>query len=170
MLIKIAGATLLAAGAGLASMDYVVVDVRPDRDAPRIIVPVPLLAAEAALNFVPERDLRVDMDEDAKRFLPVARELADELRAMPDAEIVTVEDGSDTVRVAKRGDVLEIRVRSGGREQVDVNLPIDCLAQLLESIGSGRLDVRRAVSALHQADGTIVEVRNGDEHVKVSVW
>lgn len=170
MLIKIAGATVLAAGAGLASMDYVVVDVRPDRDAPRIIVPVPLLAAEAALSFVPDRDLRVDIDEDAKRFLPVARELAGELRAMPDAELVTVEDGRDTVRVAKRGDRLEVRVRSGGREQVDVNLPIDCIAEVLESIGSGHFDARRAVSALHQAEGTIVEVRSGDEHVRVSVW
>jgi hypothetical protein len=170
MLIKIAAATTLAAGAGLASMDYVVVDVKPDRDAPRIIVPVPLLAAEAAFHFVPEREMDVDIGPEARRILPVARELAAELRAMPDTEIVSVEDGDTTVKVAKRGERLEVRVRDGGREEVDVNLPLDCVEQALGSIASGRVDVHRILSALHKAEGTIVEVRNGDEHVRVSVW
>lgn len=170
MLLKIAGATVLAAGAGLASMDYVVVDVKPDRDAPRIIVPVPLLAAEAALRFVPDRDLTVDMGPEAERILPLARELAAELRAMPDAEIVTVEDGDEMATVAKRGDRLEIRVRNGSREQVEVNVPLECVEQALRSIASGRIDVHRIVSALHRTDGKIVEVRNGDEHVRVFVW
>lgn len=170
MLLKIAGATVLAAGAGLASMDYVVVDVKADRDAPRIIVPVPLLAAEAALSFVPDRDLRLDMGPEAERILPVARELAAELRAMPDAELVRVEDGDETVSIAKRGDRLEIRVRDGSRERVDVNVPIECLEQALRSISSGRLDVRGVVSALHKADGNIVEVVDGAEHVRVLVW
>ena len=65
---------------------------------------------------------------------------------------------------------LEVRVRDGGREEVDVNLPLDCVEQALGSIASGRVDVHRILSALHKADGTIVEVRNGDEHVRVSVW
>ena len=170
MLLKIAGATVLAAGAGLASMDYVVVDVKPDRDAPRIIVPIPLLAAEAALSFLPDRDLRVDMGPAAERMLPVARELAAELRAMPDAELVTVEDGDETVRVAKRGDRLEIRVRNGSREQININVPIECLEQALGSIASGRLALRRVVSALHRADGNIVEIVDGAEHVRVYLW
>ncbi|HET7291049.1 MAG TPA: hypothetical protein VFM88_01365 [Vicinamibacteria bacterium] len=170
MLLKIAGATALAAGAGLASMDYVVVDVKADRAAPRIVVPVPLLAAEAALSFVPQRELRVDMGRDAERLMPVARELAAELRRMPDAELVTVEDGDETVRVSKRGDLLEVRVRSGSGEQVDVNVPLECLERALASFASGRLDVRGVLSALHRADGKIVEVRNGTEHVRVYVW
>ncbi len=170
MLLKIAGATVLAAGAGLASMDYVVVDVKAGREAPRIVVPVPLLAAEAALSFVPEHDLRVEMGRDAERLLPLARELAAELKAMPDADLVSVEDGDETVRVSKRGDRLEVRVRSGSREQVDVNVPIECLERALQSFASGRVDVRAIVSALHQADGKIVEVRNGAEHVRVYVW
>lgn len=170
MLLKIAGATVLAAGAGLASMDYVVVDVKADRDAPRLVVPVPLLAAEAVLSFVPTRDLRVGVGKDAERVVPVVRELLAELRTVPDAELVTVEEGNETVQVSKHGDRLEVRVRNGNRERVDVNVPITCLEQALAAFASGHVDVRSVVSALHQADGDIVEVQDGDQHVRVFVW
>ena len=170
MLLKIAGATVLAAGAGLASMDYVVVDVKPDREGPRLIVPIPLLAAEAAVQFIPPERLRVDVGKDAERFLPVAREVMGELRAMPDTDIVTVEDGDTTVRVGKRSDRLEVRVHDGGRDQVDVDVPIECLEKVLESLSSGHVDVGSILSALHKADGKLVDVHDGDQHVSVWVW
>jgi hypothetical protein len=169
VLLKIAGAATLAAGVGVASMDYVVVDVKADRDMPRLVIPVPLRAAEAALSLVPQRDVAVDIG-DAERYLAVARELVGELRRMPDAEIVRVEDRDELVSVAKRGDELQVHV-SGRREQVSVNLPLDCVKEVLESVRGGRVDLRRALAGLHRLGRTdLVEVVDGSEHVRVYVW
>ncbi len=169
MLLKIAGAATLAAGVGVASMDYVVVDVKPDRDTPRLVIPVPLLAAEAALSLVPARDLRLDIGE-AERYVGVARELVGELRELPDTELVRVEDGGELVTVTKRGDQLQVRV-SGRRERVAVNLPLECVEEILKSARGGRVDLRRALAGLHRFGRTdLVEVVDGDEHVRVYVW
>jgi hypothetical protein len=170
MLLKIAGAATLAAGVGIASMDYVVVDVKADPDAPRIVLPVPLVAAEAALAFVPEKDLFVDVGPEAERILPVAREIAAELRTIPDTDLVTVDDGDDHVRIAKRGDRIEVHVREGDHQKVDVTVPIDCLEKALGAMHSGRVDVSRLVSALHRADGDLVRVEDGDTRVRITVW
>lgn len=170
MFLKIAGGLTLAAGVGVASMDYVVVDVKPGKDAPRIVIPVPLLAAEAVLAFVPDRDLNVKIDDEARRYLPVARELVGELRSIPDAELVRVEDAGELVTVSKRGEVLEVRVVNG-KERVAVNLPLDCVEEVLKSTGSGRIDVRRALAGLHRLGRTdLVEVVDGNEHVRVYAW
>lgn len=170
MLLKIAGGLTLAAGVGVASMDYVVVDVKPDRDAPRIIVPVPLLAAEAALSFVPDQDIDLRMDDEARRLLPVASALVSELRAMPDAEIVRAEDGDEEVSIAKRGESLEIRVASD-RERLAVKVPLECVEGLLRSARAGRMDLRRALAGLHRFGRTdLVEIQTDREHVRVYVW
>ncbi len=170
MLLKMAGAAALAASVGVASMDYVFVDVKPDKDAPRIILPVPLLAAELALAFVPPADLDVPIDDEARRYLPIARELIGELREMPDAEIVRVEDGDELVTVTKKGDVLEVRVK-GDNERVSVNVPLDSVEEILKSARGGRLDVRKALRGLHRFGRTdLVEVVDGDQHVRIYVW
>lgn len=170
MFLKIAGGLTLAAGVGVASMDYVVVDVKPGKDEPRIVVPVPLLVAEAALAFVPDADMDLKMDDEARRYLPVARELIAELRTIPDAELVRVEDEGERVTVTKRGQTLEVRVAKG-EERVAVNLPLDCVEDLLRSAGTGRIDVRRALRSLHGFGRTdLVEVVDGQEHVRVYVW
>ncbi len=170
MLLKMAGAATLAASVGVASMDYVVVDVKADKDTPRIIVPVPLLAAEAALAFVPKGDLDLPLDDEARRYLPIARELIGELREMPDTEIVRVEDGDELVTVTKNGDTLEVRVTGDG-ERVSVNVPLESVEELLKSARGGRIDVRRALRGLHRFGRTdLVEVVSGDEHVRVYVW
>jgi hypothetical protein len=167
---KIAGGLTLAAGVGVASMDYVVVDVKPGKDDPRIVVPVPLLFAEAALAFVPDKELDLRMDDEARRYLPVAHALVRELRSIPDTELVSVEDDGEKVTITKRGETLEVRV-ADGEERVAVNLPLDCVEQLLDSGNAGRVDVRRALRGLHQFGRTdLVDVRNGEEHVRVYVW
>jgi hypothetical protein len=170
MFLKIAGGLTLAAGVGVASMDYVVLDVKPGKDEPRIVLPVPLLAAEAALAFVPDRELDLKMDPEARRYLPVVQALARELRSMPDTELVRVEDDGEKVTIAKRGENLEVRV-ANGEERVAANVPLDCVEELLTSGAGGRLDVRRALRGLHRFGRTdLVEVQTADEHVRVYVW
>lgn len=169
MLLKIAGAATLAAGVGVASMDYVVVDVKSDPELPRLVIPVPLLAAEAALALVPEQDARLEIG-DADRYVAVARELMGELRRMPDTEIVRVEERDELVTVTKRGGQLQLRV-SARRERVSVNLPLDSVEEMLDSVRGGRVDLRRALASLRRiGGGDLVEVVDADQHVRVYVW
>jgi hypothetical protein len=170
MLLKAVTAFSLATVGGLASMDYAIVDVQEGGPkGTRIVVPVPVLFAEAALSFVPDHARRVELGKDAEQWLPVVRKLAAELKNIPDAELVRVQEHGSDVRIAKVGDHLEVRVHDGG-DEVSVNVPFEALDEMLASLHDGRLDVRRVVGALHRAHGQLVDVRNGDDHVSVRVF
>jgi len=56
------------------------------------------LRSRNALNHMPDGEAR-----DLQRYLPVAQEMVDQLAAAPDGELVRVEDGDETVRIAKQG-------------------------------------------------------------------
>ena len=170
MLLKAVTAFSLVAVGGVASMDYAVVDVREGGPkGTHIVVPVPVLLVEAALSFVPTHVRRVPLDQDAEQWLPVVRKLAAELKAIPDAELVRVQDEGSDVRIAKVGDHLEVRVHDGG-DDVSVNVPLEALDEVLASLHDGHVDVRRIVGSLHHAHGQLVDVRNGEDHVSVRVF
>jgi hypothetical protein len=136
----------------------------------RIVVPVPLLAAQAALAFVPEDKLRLNMPEEAARHLPVAREVLEALAAAPDGELVRVEQPGERVLVEKRGDLLHVSVHDGDGEDVEVNIPIRAALDVLPRAGE-RLEPARAVAALRSLSRTaLVDVRDGDDHVSVRVY
>ena len=170
MLLKAAGAFSLALVGGIASMDYAVVDVQEGGPkGTRIVVPVPVLLAEGALSFVPEHAQRVSIDKQAGQWLPVVRRLAAELKAIPDAELVRVQDEGSDLRIAKVGDRLELRVRDSG-DDVSVNVPLEALEEVLASLHDGQLDVRRVVGSLHRAHGQLVDVHSGGDHVSVRMF
>lgn len=170
MLLKAVGLLSLATVGGLASMDYAVVDVKEGGpDGTRIVVPVPVLLAETALSFAPDHARVVNVDKDAEKWLPVVRKMAAELRTIPDAELVRVQDDGSDVRIAKVGDHLEIRVHDD-EDDVAVNVPLEAVDQVLGAVHGGRLDVRAALAALHSARGPLVEVRSGDDHVSVRMF
>jgi hypothetical protein len=168
MLLKAVGALSLAGAAGLASMSYVVVDVK--EQGPKgmhLVLPVPLIAAQAALALAPPHAGRVNVDADLERLAPIAREMAAELRNIPDAELVHVVDANEDVRISK----LEIRV-DGKDEKVSVNVPLDAVDQVLSSIHGRTLDARAVLRALRQVRNTdLVDVQTADgEHVHVWIW
>jgi hypothetical protein len=170
MLLKAAGAFSLAVVGGIASMDYAVVDVQEGGPkGTRIVVPVPVLLAEAALSFVPEHARHVEIDTEAEQWLPVVRKLAAELKTIPDAELIRVQDEGSDIRIAKLGDHLEVRVHDSG-DDVSVNVPLDALEEVLASLEGGHLDVRRVVGALHRAHGQLVDVHSGGDHVSVRMF
>ncbi len=170
MLLKAAGAFSLAVVGGIASMDYAVLDVREGGPkGARIVVPVPVLLAEAVLSFVPEPARRVRIDKQAEQWLPLVRKLAAELKAIPDAELVRVQDEGSDVRISKLGDHLEVRVHDSG-DDVSVNVPLEALDEALASLEGGHLDVRRVVGALHRAHGQLLDVRSGGDQVSVRIF
>jgi hypothetical protein len=168
LILASAAAMPLAAGATVAATGIAWVDVREGGpNGTRIIVPVPLLAAEVAASFAPIPDLRAEMGE-AREHLGTARKMLDALRDAPDGELVRVEEKDETVVIAKEGDTLRVHV-SGRDEDVTVNVPLESAAQVIRP--DGRIDPAAAVRGLrHARFQTLVEVRDGDDHVKISLW
>jgi hypothetical protein len=174
MLLKI-GAALAAVPLAMvgvvAGTGVVVVDVR-EADGPHIVIPVPLVLADVAARLAPADSTRHAMRqlERARRYLPVAEEIVAAVAEAPDAELVSVDDGDEHVRIGKVGSELRIRV-DGPRENVSVNVPIEALQETLRKARHGRLYPEDFVGLLREARMTdLVEVHDGEDHVKISVW
>lgn len=171
-MLKIAAITvlsipLLLIGA-LLSSTWVVVDVRPE-DGPRIVVPVPLGLARAALAFAPDEAQRVELPE-LEKYADIAAEIIEELIDAPDGVLVEVHDGGDHVLIAKVGDDLEISV-DGDHEKVSVSLPLTVVTEILDSYDGDDIETREALGALSSISRTdLVHVRTDDEEVRIWIW
>lgn len=158
---------LLLAGACL-STSFVVVDVRTS-DGPRIIVPVPLFLARAALAFAPREATHVTIPE-LDDYIDVAEKVIDELLDAPDGVLVEVHDGGEHVLIAKVGDHIEIDV-DGDDEEVSIRVPLSVVADILDSYNGEELEIRDVLDALSEVSHTkLVHVRTKDEEVKIYVW
>lgn len=163
------GIPALAAGT-VAATGVVVVDVRP-ADGPRIVLPVPLVVAEAAAALVPSSEAMADIDAEvdegmaeARQWLPMSAKMVEALAEAPDGELVRVEDGKDLVRIAKEGDLLKVEVDGDG-DHVRVNVPLSAVQDLLERAGRGTVTASDAVGVLRAARLTqlvSVDSRDGD--------
>jgi hypothetical protein len=155
--------------AGVASLGIVVVDVREGGpDGTHIVVPVPLVLAQAALAFVPEEKVRVKLDR-AEKYLPLAREMVEALAQGPDGELVRVEEPGEEVVITKKGDTLHVRVQDKN-DDVTVNVPLS-LAMAAVPDAHGRIRMADLAGALGSTRFTdLVDVQSGNDHVKVSVW
>jgi len=161
----------LALLATVASLGVVVVDVREGGpDGHRIVVPAPLVLAQAGLAVAPnllEEEMRIP--EEALEHMPLAREILEALIAAPDGELVRVEEPEEQVVIRKEGDKLVVRVH-GKKEDVSVNVPLTLALSALPD-SQGRLDslaMAGSLSTLRFTD--LVEVNEGDTHVKIWVW
>jgi hypothetical protein len=169
-IMAVAAAVPAALVAGVASLGVMVVDVREGGpNGHHFVIPVPLAVAQTALAFVPADRMHVPMDREAAKHLPVAREVLEALAAGPDGEIVRVEEEDQLVVVEKQGRSLHVRVRERGND-VDVNLPLAvALAALPDA--KGRISTGVLATALWSTRFTdLVEVHDGDDHIKVSVY
>lgn len=171
-MLKTAFALLLAIPLFLAGVvagtGCLVVDVRTD-GGPRIVVPVPLLLARAALAFAPGEAARVEVPELAEHH-ELALRVLDELRDAPDGVLVEVEDGTDHVWIEKRDDRIEIDVH-GDDEEVSVSLPLEAAIRALESYDGEVLEISSVLAALARTARTdLVHVKTGDEEVRVWLW
>lgn len=159
--------------ATVASLGVLVVDVREGGpDGHRIVVPVPLVLAQAALAVAPavaEQDLRIP-DRDVLDHIGVARGVLEALAAGPDGELVRVEEPDEQVVITKEGRSLHVRVHGKSGEDVSVNVPLRmALSALPDSEGRiSALDLAGTLGTVRFTD--LVEVHDGNNHVKVWVW
>jgi hypothetical protein len=167
----IAAAVPTALVAGVASLGVMVVDVREGGpNGHHFVIPVPLVVAQAALGFVPPEQTRVPLGE-AARHLPMAREVIEALADGPDGELVRVEENDQLVVITKVGKSLHVHVQEQGNDvNVNVNVPLSlALAALPDE--DGRISTGEIAGALWSTRFTdLVEVHEGDDHVKISVW
>lgn len=158
--------------ATVASLGVVVVDVREGGpDGHRVVVPVPLVFAQAALAVAPAvapAD-RLRIPDDALEHVGLAREVLEALAAAPDGELVRVEERDELVVITKEGRSLRVHV-SGKKENVSVNVPLHLALQALPD-QQGRIRTAALAGALGAVRFTdLVDVRDGNDHVRVYVW
>ena len=85
----------VATTATVAATGVAWIDVKEGgRDGHRIVLPVPLLLAETAASFIPEKELDLKLPPEALAHLGAAREVLQELAASPDGEYVHSEAAS----------------------------------------------------------------------------
>ena len=158
--------------ATIASLGVVVVDVREGGpDGTRIVVPVPLVFAQAALAVAPAvapAD-KMRIPDEALEHVGLAREILEALAAAPDGELVRVEQRDELVVITKEGRSLRVRV-SGERENVSVNVPLHLALQALPD-EHGHIRGAALAGALAGVRFTdLVDVQDGNDHVRVWVW
>ena len=159
--------------ATVASLGVVVVDVKEGGpDGNHIVVPVPLVMAQAALALAPtfaSADQLKVPDNEGLKHVGLAREVLEALAAAPDGELVRVEEEDELVVVEKKGRSLRVTVK-GRDEDVSVNVPLHLALQALPD-SHGRIHTAALASALGGVRFTdLVNVKNGDDQVRVWVW
>jgi hypothetical protein len=90
-----------------------------------------------------------------------------ELKASGDVDLVTVEEKDENVKVARKGDLVLVKVERLGREEVNVEVPVSLVDALFSTEGD-ELNVKAALLELQKRRGDIVRV--SDATSKVRVW
>ncbi len=148
------------------------VRVEEPRNESKVNVNLPLPVVEAALQMAPEhvaKDGRFRFSEHCKN-LKVAdlRRIWKELRATGQAEIVSVEEKDEKVRVAKDGDHVVVHVeKPSHKDAVHVQVPVAVVDALLSGDGD-ELNLGAALGELQKLRGDLVQVN--DEESTVRIW
>ena len=171
-----AGIALFFAATGLMAQErwFHVRVTEGGADPTHVAVNVPLSLIEAALKLVPEEvHKEIDLELNEVDFeLEDLRQFWKDMRDVEDATFVTVESPTETVKVAKEGEMLIARTteRTASGAQVDVRFPFAVLDALFAGTSEHELDLAGAARALAQyGDGDIVTVDDGKSQVRVWV-
>jgi hypothetical protein len=140
----------------------------------KVRVNVPLAVVEAALEAAPQRIVdkgRIKLDlgrDDHDISLAEMRRMWQSLKDAGDTEIVSVEQEDETVKVARKGDLVQVRVsKPGGKEEVHVDVPVNLVDAVLAGSGDS-VDVKAVIRELRSQRGDIVRVN--DENSAVRIW
>jgi hypothetical protein len=163
----------LAAGRAAAAADlYVHVRVHGDKGE-EVMLNLPVSMVKSLSGMVPRdaaKSGRVhvhDRDYDVSDLRRAWRELQNG----PDTTYLTVNDPDSKVRIAKRGDYLELRAteRNGKKESVEAKIPLPVMAALLSGSGD-ELNVEAALEELARSgEGELLTVTGDDETVRIWV-
>ena len=155
--------------AGLASMDWMVVDVREGgHRGQRIVLPVPMAVVRAAASFAPQPQVHA-VPGGLREAAPAAQAALAAITEAPDFELVRVEERGQVVSIRKEGGSLRVEVDSD-HERVRVNVPLSAASTVLDGAASGQVRTAALLDAISEADGDLVDVRSGEDHVRIWMW
>jgi hypothetical protein len=162
------GSLLLAQGEGTAWLHIRV----EDGPKSKVRVNLPLAVVEAALSAAPDTVVRDGKFRIGRERCGISvadmRKIWAELKASGDTELVTVEEEDETVKVARKGDVVQVRVtKRDGRSAVNVDVPTSLVDAALAGEGDS-IDMKAVVRELRKRRGDVVQVN--DEDNKVHIW
>jgi hypothetical protein len=157
------------------------VKVHDAKEDSHVTVNLPLSMIEKTSALIPAEarsagKLRMhDKDMDVVQL----RQIWNEVKNRPDATYVTVDEKDSKVRVAKIGDYLSIiskehsakdhSGRQGGKENVEVKIPLEVVSALLSGQGD-EMNVGAAIQALaRRGAGELVTVDGDSETVRIWV-
>jgi hypothetical protein len=151
---------------------WIHVRVEEPQKESKVSVNVPMTVAMAALSMAPEKvasDGRVHLGAGSKGpSIVELRRMWKELKASGDAEIVSVEDKTQTVKVARAGDHIRVHVEDPTKEEtVNVEVPVTAVDALFSGDGED-LNLRAAMEELQKLRGEVVRV--DDKNSKVRIW
>ncbi len=158
---------LVASGLFLGATGVLLVDVREGGpDGMHIVVPVPLIVAQAALSFAPE-EARMVKCGDVAQYRELGVRLAEELSRCPDFTIVEVAERNESVVVRKEGKCITVDVNEPG-EQVHCRIPLKSVARILAAHDGEGFRTVEAIKALrHAPRGDLIYVRDGQDEVRI---
>lgn len=158
--------------------------------ASKVHVNLPMTVVEAVLKASPqiiEEHGKVKLGDHHGMTLADMRRAWKELAAAGDAELVTVESEDENVRVARKGDLVQVFVdrkpragkaeaepgktgkassKSEGPGEVRVEVPVSLVDALLSGEGD-TVNIQAAVDQLKKRRGDIVRVKDEDSNVRI---
>jgi hypothetical protein len=164
--------SLPALASAQAKTPWIHVRVEEGHKNSKVSVNVPLSVAEAALAAAPspmvaEGKIHIGGHGRGMSVASLRRAWA-ELRNSGDAELVSVEEADQTVRIARVADRVHIRATSTGKgEKVSIEVPVSVVDALFSREGED-LDLQGALAEIKKVRGDVVQVDDGES--KVRIW
>jgi hypothetical protein len=147
------------------------VEVKENKTEPEYVkVNLPMGMVDVALNVIKDKKFNKGHFKLPTDEVSIAdmRKIWNELRKAGNAEFVTVEQKKETVRVAKDGNYVVVKVTEDKRPKVDLRIPVSVVDALLASPGD-ELDIKAALIAMQkQGVGDILTV--SDRETQVRIW
>ncbi|PYV44698.1 MAG: hypothetical protein DMG06_05365 [Acidobacteria bacterium] len=141
-------------------------------DPTLVKVNLPISMVDVALNVVKDENLKRGRLKLDTHDISVAemKQLWSELKKAGNAEFLTVEKKTESVRIARQGNLLLIKVIESKRQgsKVDIKVPLDVVDALLSGPGE-ELNIKAALAAMQQkGSGDILTVN--DHQTQVRLW
>ena len=147
------------------------VEVNESKDDPETVkVNLPFSMVDVALKIVQDKKLnggkfRLNSTE---LSVPDLKKMWIEFKKAGNADFVTVEKKTESVKISREGNYLLIKVSEKNQQKVDLRAPVDVVDALLAAPG-GELDIKAALVAMQQKGiGDILSVT--DKDTKVRIW
>lgn len=147
------------------------VEVKESKDDPETVkVNLPFSMVDVALKIAQDKKFnggkfRLDSTE---LSVPDIKKMWTEFKKAGNADFVTVEKKTESVKISREGNYLLIKVSEKNQQKVDLRVPVDVVDALLSAPGD-ELDIKAALVAMQQKGNSEILSVN-DKDTKIRIW